>query len=73
MMDFVTHLTRTSQGHNTVWVIVGWLKNSTHFLAIRITFTLEKLCKLYIQEIIRFHGVPVSIVSDRDPRFTTNF
>ena len=46
---------------------------STHFLAVRMTFTLERLCRLYIQEIVRLHGVPVSIVSDRDLRFTTHF
>ena len=37
------------------------------------TFTLERFCRLYIQEIVRLHGVPVSIVSDRDPRFTGHF
>ena len=46
---------------------------SAHFLAVRMTFTLEEFCSLYIQEIVRLHGVPVSIVSDRDPRFTTHF
>ena len=41
--------------------------------AVQMTFTLEKLCQLYIREIIRLHGVPVSIISDRDPRLTTHF
>ena len=72
-MDFVTHLPRTSQGHNAVWVIVGQLTKSAHFLAVRITFTLERFYRLYIREIVRLHGKPVSIVSDRDPRFTTHF
>ena len=72
-MDFVNHLPRTSQGHDAVWVIVDRLMKSTHFLAVRMTFTLERLCRLYIREIVRLHGVPVSIVSDRDPRFTTHF
>ena len=44
-----------------------------HFLAVRMTFSLERFCWLYIREIVRLHGVPVSIVSDRDPRFTTKF
>ena len=44
-----------------------------NFLAVRMTFTLEKFCRLYIQEIVLLHGVPVSIVSDRDPRFTVHF
>ena len=72
-MDFVTHLPRTSRGHGTVWVIVDWLTKLAHFLAMRMTFTLEAFYRLYIQEIVRLHEVPVSIVSDRDPRFTDNF
>ena len=72
-MDFVTHLPRTSQIHDAVWVIVDWLTKSAHFLAMRMAFTLERFCRFYIREIVRLHGVPVSIVSDRDPRFTTHF
>ena len=72
-MDFVTHLPRTPQGHDAVWVIVDRLMKSVHFLAVRMTFTLERFCRLYIREIVRLHGVPVFIVSDRDPRFTTHF
>ena len=72
-MDFVTHLPRTQQRHDAVWVIVDRLTKSAHFLVMRITFTLERLYRLYIREIVRLHGVPVSIVSDRDPRFTAHF
>ena len=72
-MDFVTHLPRTPQRHNAVWVIVDRLTKSAHFLAVRMTFSLKRLCQLYIREIVRLHGVSVSIVSDRDPRFTTHF
>ena len=72
-MDFVTHLPRTSQGHDAVWVIVDWLTKLAHFLAVRMTFTLEKFCRLYMQKIIQLHGVPVSIVSDQDPRFIAHF
>ena len=46
---------------------------SSHFLAVRLTFTLERFCGLYIREIVRLQGVPVSMVSNRDPRFTTHF
>ena len=56
-----------------MWVIVDWLTKSSHILAVRMTFTLEEFCRLYIREIVWLHGVPVSIVSDRDPRFTTHF
>ena len=72
-MDFVTHLARTSQRHDAVWVIVDPLTKLTHFLAVRMTFTLERFCRLYIREIVRLHGVLVSIVLDRDPRFMTHF
>ena len=73
IMDFVTHLPRTSQKHDVAWVIVDRLTKWTHFLAVRMTFTLEEFCRLYIREIVRLHGVPVSIVSDWDPRFTARF
>ena len=72
-MDFVTHLPRTQQKHDAVWVIVDRLTKSAHFLAVRMTFALERFCRLYIREIVRMHRVPVSIVSDRDSRFTVHF
>ena len=72
-MDFVTHLPRTPRSHEVVWVIVDRLTKSTHFLAVLMTFTLEEFYRLYIREIVRLHGVPVSIVLDRDPNFTTHF
>ena len=72
-MDFVIHLPRTPQGHDEVWVRVDWLTKSTHFLAMRMTFTFERFYRLYIREIVWLHGVPVSIVSDRDSRFTAHF
>ena len=72
-MDFVTHLPRTPQGHDAVWVIVDRLTKSAYFLAMQITFTMERFCQLYIREIVWLHGVLVSIVSDRDPRFTAHF
>ena len=73
MMDFVTHLPRTSRGHDRVWVIMDRLTKSTHFLSVRMIFTLEEFCRLYIRVIVRLHGVPVSIVLDRYPRFTAHF
>ena len=72
-MDFVTHFPRTQRRHDAVWVIVDRLTESAHFLAMRMTFTLEEFYRLYIREIVQLHGVPVSIVSDRDPMFTTHF
>ena len=72
-MNFVTHLQRTSRKHDAVWVIVDQLTKSAHFLVVRMTFTLEEFCRLYIREIFRLHGMPISIVTDRDPRFTAHF
>ena len=72
-MDFGTHLPRTSWKHDAVWVIIDRLTKSAHFLAVRMTFTLEEFCRLYIREIIRLHGVLVFIVSDWDPRFTAHY
>ena len=72
-MDFVTHLPRTQQRHDAVWVIVDGLTKSSHFLAVRMTFILEEFSWLYIREIVRLVGVPISIVSNRDPRFTAHF
>ena len=72
-MDFETHFPRTSQRHDTVWVIVNGLTKSAHFLPVQMTFILEEFCRLYIREIVHLNGVPVSIVSDRDPRFMAHF
>ena len=73
MMDFVTHLPWTSRKHDAVRVIVDRLTNSAQFLALRMTFALEEFCKVYIREIVRLHGVSVSILSDQDLRFTAHF
>ena len=73
MMDFVTHFPWTSLRHGDLWVIVDRLTKSAHFLAVQMTFTLEEFYQLFILKIFRLHGVPVSIVYDRDPRFTTHF
>ena len=72
-MDLVTGLPRTQRQHDAIWVIVDRLTKSAHFLPINVEDSLEKLAQLYVDEIVRLHGVPVSIVSDRDPRFTSRF
>ena len=61
-MEFVTCLPRTLRRHDAVWVIVDRLTKSAHFLVVRMTFTLEEFYRLYVQEIVRLHGVLVSIV-----------
>ena len=72
-MDFVTGLPRTQSQHDAIWVIVDRLTKSTHFLPINVEDSLEMLAQLHVDEIVRLHGVPVSIVSVRDPRFTSRF
>ena len=72
-IDFVVGLPRCRNGHDTIWVIVDRLTKSAHFLPIKNSDSLDKLAQLYVREIIRLHGTPVSIVSDRDPRFTSRF
>ena len=73
MMDFVTYFPQTPRRQDVVWVIVDRLTKSAHFLRMRMTFTLEEFCRLYIRKIVWLHVVPVSIVSDGDHRFTTHF
>ena len=72
-IDFVFNLPRTQTRHNAIWVLVDRLTKSTNFLAIHSTFSFERLDKLYINEIVKFHGVLVSIMLDRDLRFTSRF
>nr|GEX19389.1 reverse transcriptase domain-containing protein [Tanacetum cinerariifolium] len=72
-MDFVTKLSKISNGHDTIWVIVDRLTKSTHFIPTRETDSMETLTRLYIKEIVSRHGVPISIISDRDNHFTSKF
>ncbi|GKB38153.1 putative reverse transcriptase domain-containing protein [Tanacetum coccineum] len=72
-MDFVTKLHRTSSGHNAIWVIVDRLTKSAHFLPMREDYKMDRLAKLYLNEIVARHGVLISIISDRDSRLTSRF
>ncbi|GJR11291.1 reverse transcriptase domain-containing protein [Tanacetum coccineum] len=72
-MDFVTKLPKSSQGYDTIWVIVDRLTKSAIFTPIRETDPLDKLARLYLKEVVTRHGIPVSIICDRDPRFASNF
>nr|GEU58607.1 putative reverse transcriptase domain-containing protein [Tanacetum cinerariifolium] len=70
---FVTKLPRTSSRHDTIWVIMDRLTKSPHFLAIREDYKMERLARLYLNEIVARHGVPISIISDHASRFTSRF
>ncbi|GJS19143.1 putative reverse transcriptase domain-containing protein [Tanacetum coccineum] len=72
-MDFVTKLPRTSSGHGTIWVIMDRLTKSAHFLPMRDDYKMERLARLYLNEIVARHGVAISITSDRDSRLTSRF
>ncbi|GKC81862.1 putative reverse transcriptase domain-containing protein, partial [Tanacetum coccineum] len=72
-MDFVTKLPRTSHGHYSIWVVVDRLTKSAHFLPMREDFKIDRLARLYLDETVARHGVPVLIISDQDGRFTSRF
>ncbi|GJU76107.1 putative nucleotidyltransferase, ribonuclease H [Tanacetum coccineum] len=71
-MDFITKLPRTPSGYDSIWVIVDRFK-SAHFIPMNEKYKMERLTRLYLKEIVCRHGVPVSIILDRDPRFASRF
>ncbi|GJY47041.1 retrotransposon protein, putative, ty3-gypsy subclass [Tanacetum coccineum] len=72
-MDFVMGLPRTFKKNDAIWVVVDRLTKSAHFLHIQQGYSVSKLAEIFQQEIIRLYGTPASIMSDRDPRFTSRF
>ena len=72
-MHFVTGLPMTFRKNNAIYVIMDMLTKTSHFIPIWMNFSLAKLTKLYIREVVRLHGVPSSIISNRDPQFTSQF
>ncbi|GKF19295.1 putative reverse transcriptase domain-containing protein [Tanacetum coccineum] len=72
-IDFITKLPKSSQGFDTIWVIVDRFTKSAHFLPIKENDSLDKLARLYLNKIVARHGILVSIICDRDKRFTSNF
>ena len=71
--DFITGLPRTRRQRDSIWVIVDRMTKSSHFLAVKTTDSAEDYAKFYNNEIMRLHEVPLSIISDRGPQFTSNF
>ena len=69
-MDFIIGLTRSQRQHDSIWLIVDGMTKSTHFLPVKTTYSAEDYAKLYLQEVVRLHGVPISIISDRGDEFT---
>ena len=73
IMDFVVGLPVTERKHDSIWVVVDRFTKSAHFLPMRINYSLDKQTELHIREIVQLHEIPISIISNRDPRFTSIF
>ncbi|MDV3143928.1 MAG: hypothetical protein Q8763_02730, partial [Candidatus Phytoplasma australasiaticum] len=72
-MDFVIGLPQSRRQHHSIWVIVDRMTKLAHFLPVKTTDTAEDYARLYLKEIVRLHGVPISIILDRGAQFTTQF
>ena len=72
-MDFITGLPRTMKGYTVIWGVGERLTKPAHFIPGKSTYTASKWGQLYMTKIVRLYGVPISIVSDRDARFTSKF
>ena len=72
-MDFIVGLPHTQKNFNSIWVIVDCLTKSTHFIPVRVDYRPSDYAELYFNQIVRLHGVPRTIVSDRGPQFTARF
>nr|GEY86852.1 reverse transcriptase domain-containing protein [Tanacetum cinerariifolium] len=69
-MDFIVRLSRTLSGYDSIWVIVDRLTKSAHYLSVKTMDSMEKLTQLYLKVVVCRHRVPISIISDRDSKFT---
>jgi hypothetical protein len=73
IMDFITNLPRTNKKHDSIMLVVDKLTKATHFIPVKLTHKEANIVDVYMREITRLHGIPKTIVSDRDPKFTSNF
>ena len=72
-MDFVFGFPLTQKKHDSIWVIVDRLTKFAHFLPVRLDYSMDRLAEMYVNEIVRLHGIPLSIAFNHDPRFTLRF
>ena len=72
-MDFVVGLFCTRRQHDSIWVIIDRMTKSAHFIPVKVSHSAEDYAKLYIREIVKLHGVPLSIILDRGTQFTSHF
>jgi hypothetical protein len=72
-MDFIIGLPRTSKKHDSIMVVVDKLTKAAHFIPLKTTHRAADVADIFLKEVVRLHGIPKTIVSDRDPKFTSNF
>jgi hypothetical protein len=72
-IDFITNFPRTTRQHDSIMVVVDKLTKDPHFLLVKMTHITTNIAEIYMREIARFHGIPKTIVFDRDTQFTSNF
>ena len=72
-MDFITGLPKTGKQHDSIMVVVDKLAKATHFIPLKTTHKAADVDDIFLEEVARFHGIPKTIVFDRDPKFTSNF
>jgi hypothetical protein len=70
-MDFITKLPRTSKQHDVIMVVVDKLSKAAHFIPMKVTHKETNFVDIYMREVAHLHGIPTTIVSDRDPKFTS--
>ena len=72
-MDFILGLPKTPSGEDSIWVVVDRLMKSAHFIPIKVKDPMDKLARLYVQNVVCLHGIPSAIISDKDSCFTSRF
>ena len=72
-MDFIIGLPNTSQKHDSIWVIVDRLTNTAHFISVNTSYSAKRYAEIYLDQIVRLHGVPKTIISDRGAQFLARF
>jgi len=72
-MDFIDELKRSKRDNDAIWVIVDRITKNVHFIPIKSNRTPASLAQIYVKEVVQVHRVPISIISDRDPLFTSEF
>jgi hypothetical protein len=72
-IEFITKFPRATRQHDSIMVVVDKLTKVVHFVLVKTTHTTTNIAKNYIRDINRLHGIPRTIVSDRDTKFTSNF